>query len=110
MIDDYDAACLDLFPGRSQQLRVIFSGKTEILAEPAHVCTFADVVKLFNSLSTTTVSRPLTFSWWLDVGTFLGVMSFKAFAIARMCSGVVPQHPPAILINPSLPCSGDKER
>ena len=45
-------------------------------------------------------SRPASRSFFSITGIGRGVMPCTAFAIARMCAGVVPQHPPAMLMKP----------
>ncbi|MNN68014.1 hypothetical protein D3C81_1836880 [compost metagenome] len=50
--------------------------------------------------SITKGSRPDSFMVGSTVGITRGAMSFTISAIALMCSGVVPQQPPAILTKP----------
>ncbi len=51
---------------------------------------------IFNSSSPLNVGR-----FGRDSGSFRGATSRTASAMARMCSGVVPQHPPRRLTKPA---------
>src|SRR5205823_9115146 len=59
----------------------------------------APLVRLAHALLSISVSRGKTFSVGC-VPHFRGGWASSAFAIAAMCSGVFPQQPPAMLINP----------
>ena len=71
--------------------------------EPATLVLSPTFVKLLCLTSTVTASRPLTFSGVLSTDKAVlvdGQMPLTAFAIALICSGVVPQHPPTMFTRP----------